>query len=65
MLTLFGVLLPNELHFIVVLPKKMGPCLQKITLCALGVGTNLALAMENNDETYFTVLRAKKKKEHN
>lgn len=59
---MFDVLVSDELHFIVVLPRKIGPCLQKITLCALGARTNLVLAMENNVETYFTVLKAKKKK---
>lgn len=62
-MTLFDILLPNELRFIVVLPRKIGPYLQKMTLCALRVGTNLAPAMENTVKTYFIVLGGKK--EHN
>lgn len=60
LLTLFDVLLPNDLRLIAVLLRNIGPCLQKITLYASGVRTNLVLAMENNVETYFTILRAKK-----
>lgn len=56
-MTLFDILLSNELQFFVVLPKKVSPCLQKMALRASGARTNLFLAMEHN--VYFTVLIAK------
>lgn len=58
-MTLFDILLSNELQFFVVLPKKVSPCLQKMALRASGARTNLFLAMEHNVKACFTVLIAK------
>lgn len=65
LLTLFDILPPNELDFIVALPKKMGLCIQKMSLCAVRARTNWFLATENNVKTHFTVLRPKRKKTKN